>query len=1045
MTSKRLVGLVAMVLVSAQAMAMRVGDLVTQSRLNEPLRATLTLSDLTNLEAQNLDVRVADAETYERLGLVRSSSVEGLNFRIAAKQGQSWQLDLIGNRAIREPYVVLLLDIRSSTGRALREFTVLLDPGPVLSDEEVAAESTAVAEAQTEIPAPQSFASAPAPQAVTYQPAVPAQAGKPVAGNQPMVSSKDYQYARQRGTSASEYGPVRAGESLSSIANQLVNATGAHVSQVMWALYANNPQAFDGSINNLQRGATLRVPSYDELTAISVAQARTNIRDAAGVAASSPRPASRPAQPVETAASQPPPAQDRLSQEVFAGGTDYADEEAKDTTATRVSAGSGMDSGDEFDVGGSELPADAAGADGGMAAEADDAFEVEEAPSRAPKVVITDTASSGGVLGMLGDWLLPILGGVLAIILLLFLVLRSRRNKVEEQAFVSAQEPARPRPDLISMARGEPVPDPTEVMPAVDESSETVVLDSAPLAEEFADESAKIDDAFAGLEDLDSAADDVELPPTDDEEFAALLHAEAPDTATKVEPSSELGEMDIDFGEPPEEVGTPAASGGAEPKSMFETASFPLVDDEASQKTAASSDDPVAEAEFQLAYGLYDEAEQTLKAVLEAEPGRLDAMEKLAEVYFAAGRESDFEALAKELKRDQAMTQEFRNVEALAHQLIPNSSLFDADQAPAVAPSDEVTATPDEIEIEPLEFDVAEEEVAEEAPAAASEIEMVAFDMPEEEPVSDDTRSVPETQIDKPAVADDPARTVEFVMPDLTADEPASEAVAELEAEPEAASELEPLVIGDAAAADQAPSGDSDELLDIALDETAALDDSELNLDSLSLDDGDLAESDLGDQTFEFDAAGLELEGLDEQSAELSLDDLSLDEEPTGTADAGEQEIAFTLDDSDSGTSDDTERTLQQGEPELAVEDEGINLEAFESDADDDLLSLDAAAADDAESVSDDGAFTLAEMEAASDDDLGLVMPEEPAAGEESDLDAFDDGINDDSDMNSKLDLARGYVDMGEIDMARSLLDEVVTRGNADQQAEARTMLESLA
>jgi pilus assembly protein FimV len=45
----------------------------------------------------------------------------------------------------------------------------------------------------------------------------------------------------------------------------------------------------------------------------------------------------------------------------------------------------------------------------------------------------------------------------------------------------------------------------------------------------------------------------------------------------------------------------------------------------------------------------------------------------------------------------------------------------------------------------------------------------------------------------------------------------------------------------------------------------------------------------------------------------------------------------------------------------------------------------------------------------------------------------------------TKLDLARAYIDMGDADGARDILDEVVNEGDDGQKTEAREMLSRLA
>ncbi len=48
-------------------------------------------------------------------------------------------------------------------------------------------------------------------------------------------------------------------------------------------------------------------------------------------------------------------------------------------------------------------------------------------------------------------------------------------------------------------------------------------------------------------------------------------------------------------------------------------------------------------------------------------------------------------------------------------------------------------------------------------------------------------------------------------------------------------------------------------------------------------------------------------------------------------------------------------------------------------------------------------------------------------------------------ETSTKLDLARAYVDMGDNEMARALLDEVVQHGNAQQKQQAQALIARLA
>jgi pilus assembly protein FimV len=53
-------------------------------------------------------------------------------------------------------------------------------------------------------------------------------------------------------------------------------------------------------------------------------------------------------------------------------------------------------------------------------------------------------------------------------------------------------------------------------------------------------------------------------------------------------------------------------------------------------------------------------------------------------------------------------------------------------------------------------------------------------------------------------------------------------------------------------------------------------------------------------------------------------------------------------------------------------------------------------------------------------------------------------GSESEDDVETKLDLARAYVDMGDEDGARSILEEVVVEGSDTQRDDAEQLLSSL-
>ena len=103
--------------------------------------------------------------------------------------------------------------------------------------------------------------------------------------------------------------------------------------------------------------------------------------------------------------------------------------------------------------------------------------------------------------------------------------------------------------------------------------------------------------------------------------------------------------------------------------------------------------------------------------------------------------------------------------------------------------------------------------------------------------------------------------------------------------------------------------------------------------------------------------------------------------------------------------------------------------------SDDDALDLDLDLGDDdsLEPGDDDS------LEPGDDDAIELDLGDD----EELDLGDFDDDdeLNLDEDASSKLDLARAYIEMGDNDGAKPLLQEVLVEGDDVQVIEANELL----
>jgi len=255
---------------------------------------------------------------------------------------------------------------------------------------------------------------------------------------------------------------------------------------------------------------------------------------------------------------------------------------------------------------------------------------------------------------------------------------------------------------------------------------------------------------------------------------------------------------------------------------------------------------------------------------------------------------------------------------------------------------------------------------------------------------------------------------------------------------PEDSAEEEESVTGDTLSMEAVGDFDLDaelENLDDSFDVSADLDE---------LDSDDASEQASSEESLDLDEDGLDLSALDKE-----LDDLTSGLSVEG-ADVNDLELALGDDFSDSGDAyDDLEAGLDS-EPEspTVMVEPVTDFDDFEDELESDLNADEEASDEDQPEVSvsepdeDASADTdedeLFEKALNGTDDLAFDIPDiDPAADDDDDL-----GFLSDSDETAtKLDLARAYIDMGDAEGAKDILDEIIKEGNSQQKQEAESLL----
>ncbi|MCW8982733.1 MAG: hypothetical protein OQK13_01685, partial [Gammaproteobacteria bacterium] len=236
--------------------ALGLGDIQLDSALNQPLSAKIELLSATPEDADSINVSLASYETFAKVGIDRPSILALLRFNVES-QGNGYIIKVDSHDAIREPFLDFILEVTWSSGRVLREYTLLLDPP----------EFQRAKPAQIQAPATQTSSPMAAPmQAVAPAPSRIAPAQMPARKSRGSKLGGSITPTDEGGVS---YGPVRNGETLWSIAKEIRGDSSVSTQQMLMALLEENPNAFiAGDINRLKRGSILRLNNPDIIASI---------------------------------------------------------------------------------------------------------------------------------------------------------------------------------------------------------------------------------------------------------------------------------------------------------------------------------------------------------------------------------------------------------------------------------------------------------------------------------------------------------------------------------------------------------------------------------------------------------------------------------------------------------------------------------------------------------------------------------------------------------------------------------------------------------
>jgi pilus assembly protein FimV len=661
---------------STSSWALGLGEIHLNSGLNEPLNADIDIIAATPEELSALRASLAPREAFTRYGIDRPPFLSSFTFKVGKSKDGHDVLIVHSTDSVPEPFVTFLVDVNWARGHLMREYTVLLDP-PVYTPGENAGSSAPVTAPSTAsaAPPPQTAANpaasgesatAPSPSTAATSEPTPlpkstrrSRSHRSSAGSAPAASSESAPAAAAPSPPAESAAPAEApseaggmpstvtvakGDTLSKIAHSLHAESRADVDQTMIALYRANPSAFGGNINVLRQGSVLRVPGADDIAALNQKEAIGEVH---------------------------------RQMDAWRAGAGTADNAGHLRLVSPTAGGTGA----------AAAAAPSSGNSGDTAALRDRVKDLEGQLAESKRLIDIRNAELAELQQKLSGApaakapppaIQPLPPPVTPAAPPANPKQATPPAQVQTPPPVTAPPPAPPE----TIAPPPPAPPkpvakkPAAPPPAASGSWLDWIEDNwqVPLAALLAVILALVvvawrkrkNNAGGSMNDLGSVLDETHV--SDMNESAARLSA-LRNTHNESIVVEESGQHPVpDF--------------TAETGRFGDTGELRTVspEDTMSSESAVNLDqgDPLAEADFHMAYGLYDQAADLVRIALEREPSRRDLRMKLLEIYFVWGNKDAFLQTAKELAqtRDQAPAGEWDKVVIMGKQICPGEALF---------------------------------------------------------------------------------------------------------------------------------------------------------------------------------------------------------------------------------------------------------------------------------------------------------------------------------------------------------------------------------
>jgi len=259
--------------------AARLGSLTVESALGEPLKARISVFDVSDSGASDLTVSLGSPAQYAKSGLIYNDLVSNITLEYIRDQSGDF-ISLMTKEAVNEIVIDLLVELSVQSERVSRTFVAFIDPPLLLEERRLTGNMdeqnvAAIQEVSEGIVEQEQTTNVEVNRAsdvfVEEQPSVRAQKESVDTDVTPVTNQSS------RGESRI-FVDVRSGDTLSKIA-QRNRVAGYSLEQMLVGLFRKNRAAFDNdNMNRLRAGSRIQIPVSEELARISKSESSSEVK-----------------------------------------------------------------------------------------------------------------------------------------------------------------------------------------------------------------------------------------------------------------------------------------------------------------------------------------------------------------------------------------------------------------------------------------------------------------------------------------------------------------------------------------------------------------------------------------------------------------------------------------------------------------------------------------------------------------------------------------------------------------------------------------------